>query len=344
MVFGRIKTSVNRKIEIMSNQARTILRVTLVVVLILLQVLSYSATRVSKQNGDWDAASTWVGGVVPNCGDSVAILGTHTVDIANHEDYSGCGTRLTIAVYGTLKFANGKKMQLSCGSYLYVYTGGKVSPGGGGGNSNYIEICNVSVWKAADGNYLGSGCLGCSLFLPIELVDFTVKNNTNSIDINWSTASELNTERFLIERSVDGSKWETVASVNANGTNNTLISYKSSDEKPVNGISYYRLKTVDKDQSSAYSKIESIERNAKDVFSIFPNPSKGIITINFSKEAKDLSYRVIDVTGKVIREAIKENLESKMTLDLSGLDKGLYFIDMAFSNGDQYNNNKLIIE
>lgn len=328
----------------MSNRIRSILRITLVVCLVFLQILSYCATRVSLGNGAWDNGGTWSGGVVPNCGDSVVISLTHTVTIANHQDYSS-GSPMRIAIYGTMKFANGKKMQLSCGSYIYIYPTGKVVPGSGGGNSNYIEICNVVVWRAADGTWSGSGCFGCSMILPVELVKFELDNFENEIGINWSTATELNTNYFEIEKSLDGIKWELLAAVKAAENSTHVLYYEHTDARPTFGTSYYRLKTVNKDQSFEYSDIRSVERIKKEShISILPNPSHGSITISFAYETSSITYIIFDVSGKIIHSSTKESTDNKISLDVSDLGKGLYFVNTSSSDGNQINNNKIIIE
>ncbi len=39
--------------------------------------------------------------------------------------------------------------------------------------------------------------------LPIELISFEAKANSEYVELNWSTASEINNDYFTIERSAD---------------------------------------------------------------------------------------------------------------------------------------------
>lgn len=327
----------------MSNQTRTILRITIIVSLIFLQIIFYGATRISSGNGNWHSGGTWVGGVAPNCGDSVVILTAHTVTIANQQDYEACGSELKMSVFGTLKFDNGNKLKLPCNSYIYINAGGRIVPGSGGGNSNYIEICNVIVWRASDGMYNTMGCMGCSFLLPIELLKFDVENLENKIAINWSTASEQNTDYFLVERSVDGIEWKIVTKEKAAENSSHTLYYEVSDETPVFGMSYYRLRMVEKNLAESYSDIKSVERIKKESrMVVFPNPSHGEITIEC--DSYTISYEVFDLKGKKISPNIHKNLQNKISLDFSNCDKGVYFINVHTPEDNQYVQNKVIIE
>lgn len=327
----------------MSNLNTYLLRITLIIFLILLQVKSYSATCVSLTSGNWNEETTWVDGVIPDCGDSIVILASHTVTIANQQDYSACATPLKISIFGTMQFVNGNKLKLPCNSTITIFAGGKIVPDNGGGNSNYIEICNVVVWRSADGTYDITGCMGCSFLLPIELIQFELENMENKIAINWSTTSEKNTDYFLVERSGDGMNWKKIVKEKAAENSATIVYYEKSDEAPLSGVSYYRLKIVDRDSAFTYSEIRSVERIKKEPHvMLFPNPSKGIVTIEY--ESYTVSYEIYDVNGKKMKPHINENLQNKISLDFSNLQKGMYFINIYTSENNQYVYNKVMIE
>ncbi len=144
--------------------------------IILLGSLSSKAVLcVALGNGDWNTAANWSCGVKPGCGDSVVIPAAFTLTITSQQDYSSCASGPNIVIYGVLKFDNGNKLKLPCDARVYIMPGGSIQPGTGGGNSNYIEICNDIVWNAAAGNLTGPSCLPSTapwclgVVLPVKL-------------------------------------------------------------------------------------------------------------------------------------------------------------------------------
>lgn len=113
-----------------------------------------NASTFSVSSGNWGQPSTWnIKG--PNCGDTIYISEGTTVNVNVQVDfYSTCPTPMFIIIEGTLSFSTGKKILLPCGSGFLVKEGGQVLSGGGGGNSNLIEICNTPAWTSNDGDII----------------------------------------------------------------------------------------------------------------------------------------------------------------------------------------------
>ena len=93
--------------------------------------------------------------------------------------------------------------------------------------------------------------------LPVELLSFTASLIENKIvSLDWVTSTEYNSDKFIIERSIDGINWEFLAEKKAAGRSQQPIQYQGFDNSPYLGINYYRLRQVDLDGSFTYSKIE----------------------------------------------------------------------------------------
>lgn len=290
------------------------------------------ATCISTGNGAWNNAASWSCGAVPGCGDSIVIQAGHTITITAQQDYTGCGAAyLKITIYGTLKFNNGNKLKLPCDSRLYIMSGGKIEPGSGGGNSNYIEICNDAVWTAADGTYTGPGCMpstlpGCGVVLPVELTYFKgAVCNTDEVCLEWETASEKNNDYFEIQRSGDASAFKKIAALNSKapgGQSAVKLSYEIIDNDVLHGLSYYRLKQVDKDFSFSYSKVIAVNIITEKVkFIIYPNPNSGEFTA--------------DISG------LENNHEIKVVLRSLN---GVLLFESSFFTKDQHTNIQIIPE
>jgi hypothetical protein len=182
--------------------------------------------------------------------------------------------------------------------------------------------------------------------LPITLIDFTAKaNESNQVDLNWSTASEINNETFIIERSKDGIEFNEVVSQPGAGNSNTVISYSDLDKAPFSGISYYRLKQVDFDGQFTYSDIKRVDLNAVGNVTIYPNPinvSQGESILNINNEYSDGgTYQVIDQIGNIV--LIESELPSGAnTINVSDLASGMYFVTIR--NGNSIQNLRFVVQ
>ena len=83
--------------------------------------------------------------------------------------------------------------------------------------------------------------------LPVELLSFEGKKQTNSNMLYWSTASEYNTSHFTIEKSEDGFKWSDIGQVQSAGNSTQKLDYSLEDKDVSQVINYYRLHQYDID-------------------------------------------------------------------------------------------------
>src|ERR1019366_9564437 len=90
-----------------------------------------------------------------------------------------------------------------------------------------------------------------SPLLPLHLVSFSGIKHTGFNQLQWQTASEVNTKWFELERSSDGKNFTKIATINtitSNGNNN----YSINDNEAYNGKLFYRLRMVDLDDRFTY--------------------------------------------------------------------------------------------
>ena len=179
--------------------------------------------------------------------------------------------------------------------------------------------------------------------LPIELLYFTANPVEKKVNLDWATASETNNSHFEIERSADGVNFEYVASINAYGDGNSVTkqTYTSIDEKPYKGISYYRLKQVDKTGEFKYAPVVSVEFKDNSYVNVFPNPAHSRIMIKASEDYINASLKVINTLG--VEVVANESLESFNGLvDLSHLANGIYYV--VIKKGEQTENIKISLQ
>ena len=166
------------------------------------------------------------------------------------------------------------------------------------------------------------------IVLPVELVLFKVeKCDTKScVNLNWQTASETNSNYFLIEKSKDGINFKTIGTREAAGNSTQLLSYFFTDENPDQNCNYYRLNQFDFNGIHEYSPVKSV-CFSKTILTvnIFPNPFTTSINIFSNNEFQNNNYelRIYNFSGKdVINITITKQLT---TLETSHLPSGMYF-------------------
>lgn len=173
--------------------------------------------------------------------------------------------------------------------------------------------------------YIGS--INNTTSLPIELIDFKGTVSNQSVDLNWSTATEINSEKFIIERSSDGKEFESIGEQASSGNSKTTKEYAYTDGNPVAGKNYYRLKSVDLDGSFAYSKIIMVIHSESGDVTVYPNP---VVDRTFTLYLNDdfgdsFQMTLSDVYGKTILTRKFSGQKLQVTLP-ENLVTGVYFV------------------
>ena len=159
--------------------------------------------------------------------------------------------------------------------------------------------------------------------LPIELIDFFALSKEHEVECSWLTASELNSDYYLIQRSPDGFVWEDLGKVLAAGNSNDLLSYSYIDDRPLSNISYYRLKQVDLDGQFEYSDVKSVNRDSK-LSAVYPNPTQNWANIRF--EEKQESVQIVNALGQVIDAQSQAWFDSTYRFNIANQPDGVYFV------------------
>ena len=163
--------------------------------------------------------------------------------------------------------------------------------------------------------------------IGVTWLDFTAKvNKENTVNLDWSTASEKQNSHFDIERSANGRDWTTIGEVKGNGTRVSKSAYSFVDEAPLS-VNYYRLKQVDFDDKFEYSSIVSVNMPiSKKNFTVFPNPVTEQLNWTTNSLDTEGSIQIFDMKGSLV----KTRQSAGNQLDVQDLSNGLYqirFID-----------------
>ncbi|MBC8083540.1 MAG: right-handed parallel beta-helix repeat-containing protein [Hymenobacter sp.] len=141
--------------------------------------------------------------------------------------------------------------------------------------------------------------------LPVELTEFTATAGGADARLSWATASELNNERFVVERSADGRQFEPVGTVAGHGTTQQAHRYAHTDVGAARAgrLLYYRLRQEDTDGRINFSPVRIVRfegAGAGPVFTLHPNPTQAGTTLDLTAEAAGQSCRVLlrDLQGR----------------------------------------------
>jgi hypothetical protein len=164
--------------------------------------------------------------------------------------------------------------------------------------------------------------------LPVVLTRFTATAKANGIALDWATATEKNNARFEVQRSADGQNFTTLGTVKGQGNSSAPRSYSYFDGRPLVGLSYYRLRQVDTDETATYSPVVNVKWAQEASVAAYPNPTTGIVTLPAT--LGNVRYRLLDILGKTV---LSGEATGNDRLDLSSLKPGTFILEMTGATG-----------
>lgn len=145
--------------------------------------------------------------------------------------------------------------------------------------------------------------------LPIDLVKFEAEKLKDKVQLQWTTASEQNNEKFIIEKSIDAKNFEAFAEVQGAGNSKELNSYSIVDHEPHKGTSYYRLTQVDLNgKSTSYEPISVTMKNGELSMELgVKSGEQGLLTWKIYSPEDVMGVLIVhDINGKeIFRDEIK---------------------------------------
>jgi hypothetical protein len=210
--------------------------------------------------------------------------------------------------------------------YMHLAQGSALIDGG-------VALPTVSYYDTLGVRYYGLapdiGCFESNYPLPVKLTSYQIQSNNKQVLNIWTTATEINTSHFNVQRSIDGVNFETVGKVMAKGSS----AYSFNDILPTNYTPlktiFYRLEIVDNDGSIEYSTIQQLSfSNKQYVTRVYPNPSNSIINIDCIN-ANELS--ISDQLGRIVTQL--SALVEHQKINIEKFATGTYFLKVIYKNG-----------
>lgn len=181
-----------------------------------------------------------------------------------------------------------------------------------------------------------------NIALPLNLISFqgSLKSDLTTL-LNWKTANEMNTSRFVIERSGTGQDFHAIATEIAKGSQSTTTNYSFNDIYVASESSrnvFYRLKVFDIDGTYRYSNIITVTLPAPKVYvTISPNPAFNDLKVKISSpEESTVNWQIIDNSGRIMLSNVDKlnKGNSELIINIYQLAAGSYYLKILGVNID----------
>ena len=152
--------------------------------------------------------------------------------------------------------------------------------------------------------------------LPVTYLSFGgYSTPTGPVLLTWETVAERDNARFEVERSADARTFEPLGNVPGTGTTTTRHQYTYLDEAPLPGLAYYRLRQVDLNGTSAFSKTIAIRTGAEPTVLVYPNPTANRLLVRWEAASDGAELLLYDATGLVRVQASPTGSLTEMRVD-----------------------------
>jgi hypothetical protein len=185
--------------------------------------------------------------------------------------------------------------------------------------------------------------LSVAIILPVHVTSFKASRVNEGVELLWNTATESNSEKFILERSETGENYTQLATLPAAGNSSVEKRYRYLDEKEVKSrYVYYRLLQRDRDGRLQVIGIRKVFMGLKDMNArLYPNMTSTNTILEVDANLRDqLELRVVDMSGRTLIRQIIPPRQPRTSLDVSRLQKGVYIVEAR--NRDYHVSLKLI--
>lgn len=298
---------------------------------------------------------------------TISANGGHANNTTGNDGAGGAGAGGTIFL-DVLNFANDMEIQVEArgGNGGNVASGDKHGGGGGGGSgavlfhlppNDKIIIDNQPGIPGNDrtngSTTATAGSPPCALApcdpitgwvpagnltpLPVALLFFKGEAKGNANLLTWATASEIDNDYFIIEKSRDGKAFTPLVRIQGNGTTSSPLNYEYKDVDVYGRSYYYRLVQTDFNGKRTLHPIVYISRSlpGEDAIEVGPNPFNNTIHIHLSTHDDQLvAVHIFDQYGKIVSKGHFKALEGHTTYEYQveeSLPSGIYYLKV---NGD----------
>lgn len=185
------------------------------------------------------------------------------------------------------------------------------------------------------------GRMGTSLpcvNLPVRLADFSGTMGQGKVDLDWNTAEENNLQDIRLERSNDAYTFTELGRFSPAAAPGGGAHYRFTDDHPVYGQNYYRLKMIDGDQHFTYSSMLKFFVGPNDlvITDVYPNPVTDQFSLRIrSPRQHQVQASVVDLAGRTLAQIplTLQNGLNEIRIPFRGYSAGLYWVRFHDAGG-----------
>lgn len=162
--------------------------------------------------------------------------------------------------------------------------------------------------------------------LPVTWLHFTAILHNNDVQLNWTTATETNNNRFEVEVSTNGIDFTKLTSIPAKGNSTIATGYDYLHKQPAQHELFYRLRQVDNDGVFSYSNIVRIVKQESNRAYLYPVPAGNNVTLHLGEPALNAVIEIFSGDMKLLSTEKTSGMLLTKQLQLSTLPAGTYFV------------------
>jgi hypothetical protein len=196
-------------------------------------------------------------------------------------------------------------------------------------SSSGSKILNVDNFKTNATAITGGG----TSTLPVTISYFNGAISSGAVKLTWLVATEINVNRYEIERSSNGKTYSKIGQVAASG----VTTYTYSDATATSGSNYYRLKAVDNDGKFKYSAVVLIKLGKNSLAStlkVYPTATTTSVTVEYMAASVNNAIDVISLDGKLLKTVKPAEGSTETSINVSSLKAGFYLLRYS-TNGSE---------
>ena len=161
-----------------------------------------------------------------------------------------------------------------------------------------------------------------------QMLNFNAQPVRGLVSYNWTNNTGSQNEKFEIQRSINGTNFQTIATRNSAAPDNDYQFYQGVDRQPIEGDSYYRVFVNLRDGSQLVSNVERVHISDIEDFGLFPNPAFDHVNISLKRfKEKNIQIQLVDQLGKKLKTVEIDNVQDHVyEMPLENIRSGFYTI------------------
>jgi hypothetical protein len=151
------------------------------------------------------------------------------------------------------------------------------------------------------------------------IVNFTaVVREANKVWLQWDVDSAIEGDYFIVERSPDGSHYETIDALRSLQQQRR---YEITDIAPPNGPNFYRIKYTSQSNGLFYSKPLQLSLSGDVDFKFYPNPVDKLFIV---RTEHSIDIQIVDAGGTIrLSKRLQPGIQ---VINASSLERGMYVL------------------